>query len=327
LSAMSKEDYLIACIGAGTIGRSWATIFAGKGYQVILEDIDPTALKLAKKIIASNFRELISFRLLNKADAAGARSRIAYTTDLREAVLNADFVQESVPESLPLKKQMFAKISSIAPPRSIIASSTGGFLMSQIQSAASRPDKCVVVHPCQFPVHLTKLVEVVPGMATSHSTVRTTCNMMKKIGKNPIVLKKEISDYISNRLQFALLREALDMVGRAIVSAEDVDFTLCEVTRTSYCIGLGPFLSMHLHGGPHALGGIEAAVGYYAKVLPDTWRSLAKWVNIPRPVILGVQKSVRELVRKRRIDERQLNRQINRSLLRIARGVWGKSAR
>jgi len=194
--------------------------------------------------------------------------------------------------------------------------------MSRIQSASSRPDKCIVIHPCQFPVHLTKLVEVVPGKATSKSTVRTACNLMRRIGKNPIVLEKEVSDYISNRLQFAFWREALDMVGRGIVSAEDVDFTLCEVARTSYCIGLGPFLSMHLHGGRHALGGIEAALAYYGKVLPDTWRSLAKWTHIPRPVVLGVQKSVRELVRKRRIDDRQLNRQINRNLLNIARSVW-----
>jgi carnitine 3-dehydrogenase len=322
---MSKGGFRIkrvACVGAGTIGTSWTTIFAGKGYEVALEDNHSSALKLAEKRIDSNFRELTSSRLLSKSEATDARSRIVYTTDLREAVSEADFIQESVPESLPLKKRMFAKISMIAPQHAVMASSTGGFLMSEIQSASSRPSKCVVIHPCQFPVHLTKLVEIVPGKATSQSTVLIACNIIRKIGKNPIVLKKEVSDYISNRLQFTLLREALDMVGRGLVSAEDVDFTLCEVARTTYCVGLGPFLSMHLRGGSHALGGIEAAVRYYGKILPDTWRSLAKWTRIPRPVIVGVQESVRELVSKRRIDERQFDHQISRSLLQIARSVW-----
>jgi carnitine 3-dehydrogenase len=321
-SLMQSEDKLIACVGAGTIGRSWATLYSGKGCNVNLQDNNKHALQTAKKIIANNFRELTRLGLVSKTQANRAMHRIAYTTDLREAVADGDFVQESVPESLKLKRKIFSKISSLVPSDVVIASSTGGLLMSKIQTVAKVPERCVVVHPCQLPVHLTTLVEIVPGGQTSQSTMKAAAQLMRKIGKQPLIMRREVQDYVTNRLQFALFREAVNMVGTGIVSAADIDAALCEFAKASFCINFGPFLQAHLHGGPHGVGGIESCMDYYAKILPETWRSLAKWTRIPVNVQRGVETSVRQMVRRRGLSAGELIRWRNRSLLALARTVW-----
>ena len=312
----------IACVGAGTIGRSWATLFAGKGYEVFLQDVDKNSLESARGIIGSNFRTLTKYELISNAGAKRAIARIEYTTSLPDAVSQSDFVQESVPEFLPLKQKIFSKISSLVHPDVIIASSSGGFPMSKIQAAAKVPGRCVVVHPCQIPVHLTRLVEIVPGRLTEPRTVKAASSLMREVGKQPLIMKREVQDYIVNRLQFTLFREAVDMVGKGIVSAEEIDAALCEFAAASFCIGLGPFLQAHIHGGSHGVGGIEACMDYYAKILPDTWRSLAKWTKIPKSVKLGAESSVRHMVRKRGVSDKDLVRWRDRSMLGLARIVW-----
>ena len=312
----------VACVGAGTIGRSWAVLFAGKGIDVRLQDINEEALKLAKRTVAQNFRDLVRFKLLSKSAAKAAVRRISYTMSLEDSVSFADYVQEAVPEFIALKMRIFREISKIARRDVIIASSSGGLLPSKIQSVASFPSRCLVVHPCQTPVHMTRLVEIVPGRLTSPSTVRTTSELMERIGKRPILVKHETEDYITNRLQFTLWREAFDMVGRGIASADDIDAALCEMAHASTCIGLGPFMQAHLHGSSHGQGGIEAALKYYSIILPDTWRTLARWTKIPKPVLANVRRSVRDSVQKRGMSTEQLSRWLDRQLLDVALGVW-----
>ena len=322
LSGMHGGIKRVACVGAGTIGRSWATLFAGKGYEVVLQDVDNGALESARGIIESNFRALTKYELISEAGAKRAIASIEYTTRLPDAVMKSDFVQESVPELLSLKRQIFSTISSLIHPDVIIASSSGGFPMSRIQLAAKVPGRCVVIHPCQIPVDLTRLVEIVPGRLTGARTVKTASSLMREVGKQPLIVKREVQDYIINRLQFTLFREAVDMVGRGIISAEEIDAALCEFAKASFCVGLGPFLQAHIHGGSHGVGGFEACMDYYAKILPDTWRSLAKWSKVPQSVKLGAEKSVRRLVRERGVSDNELARWRDRSMLGLARIVW-----
>ena len=179
-----------------------------------------------------------------------------------------------------------------------------------------------MVHPCQIPVHMTRLVEIVPGKQTLESTWRTAWKLMEHVGKRPILLRHEVQDYITNRLQFTMWREALDMVGKGIATAEDIDTALCEMARASTCIGLGPFMQAHLHGGPHGQGGIEAALQYYSRILPETWLSLARWSKPPRAALSNVEKSVRAYIRKRGFSNEELIRLRDRQLLNVARMVW-----
>jgi carnitine 3-dehydrogenase len=321
---MQKVTMQVSCVGAGTIGSSWATLYSAKGYPVVLHDSEQKALDKAREIIASNLRNLAGYGLLSKAEIKRARDRITYTTNLPDAITDADFIQESVPESLSLKREIFSEISSLASSDVVIASSTGGLLMSRIQSAAKRPERCVVIHPCQIPVHLTRLVEIVPGRLTSRETIKHAAGLMRDVGKKPLIMQREVQDYVTNRLQFTLFREAVDMVGKGIVTAEEVDAALCEFARASFCIGLGPFLQAELHGGPHGSGGIDACMAYYAKILPDTWRSLSKWTQIPPGTKARVEASVRKMIVKRGESRKALLAWRDRSLLAIARDVWAR---
>jgi len=314
----------VSCVGAGTIGSGWATLYSGKGYNVVLHDSNQGALDNAKRTIASNMRNLAGYGLLSKIEVKRALARVMYTTSLPEAVTNADFIHESVPESLSLKRQIFSTISSIASPEAVIASSTGGLLMSKIQSAAKRPERCVVVHPCQIPVHLTRLVEIVPGSLTNRGTIEFAAGLMRRVGKQPLIMKREVQDYITNRLQFTLFREAVDMVGKGIATAEEIDAALCEFAKATFCIGLGPFVQAELHGGPHGSGGISACMDYYARILPETWRSLSKWTRVPPAVKANVETSVRQMIAKRGQSQRELSAWRDRALIALARDVWAR---
>jgi len=321
---MPSRRKRVAFVGAGTIGRSWATLYAGKGYEVTLQDRDPDALSKAREVIASNFRSIINYGLISRVNAKASIRRVEYTSDLAKAVAGASLVQESVPESLPLKRQIFSQISSLVSRDVIIASSSGGLLMSKIQSAAKAAERCVIIHPCQLPVHLTRLVEIVPGKLTSERTVRFVSDLMRKVGKQPITMGREVPDYITNRLQFTLFREAVDMVGRGIASAQEIDTALCEFAKGSFCAGLGPFVQAHIHGGPYGAGGIDACMDYYARILPDTWADLAKWTRIPASVKRGVNRSVHKMIRKRGMTDKQLANWRDRCMLELAREVWTK---
>jgi 3-hydroxyacyl-CoA dehydrogenase len=322
MATRSREIKSIALIGAGTIGRSWATLFAGKGYRVTLEDVDAQALKVAERMVTSNLSDLVHYGLVSKLRARTALGRMNYTTSLREAVEDAQYVQESVLETMSLKKRVFSEICSMVEDSSVVASSTGGFPMTQIQKGVHRPQRCIVVHPSTHPLYLTTLVELVPGKQTSAGTIRATYALMKRIGKQPIVLRSEVQDYITNRLQFAFWREAMDMVGRGLVSASDVDTAFTEVVRAAYCFGHGPFMQLHMHGGSHGLGGVEAALEHYNQVLPETWASMAKWKTIPKRVRVGVARSVHDYVNQKGMSMKNLAKERDRNLLPLAREVW-----
>jgi len=211
-----------ACVGAGLIGQGWATIFSSKGFQVILQDVTEDILESAVKKITSNLMFFEAKDLLRPGEADAALKRIKTITNIAEAVGNADYVQESVLDNYDIKKPVFKEMDASAPNHAILASSSSGLLMSEIQKVTTRPERCVLVHPI-LPAHLIPAVEVVGGEQTSQDTVKAAHDTMKKLGKMPVLLNKEVPGYIVNRLQAALLREAIDLVDKGVASAEDVD--------------------------------------------------------------------------------------------------------
>jgi 3-hydroxybutyryl-CoA dehydrogenase len=141
---------------------------------------------------------------------------------MAEMVAEADFVVEAVFEDLALKRSVFADLDRLSPERTILSSNTSSFMSSQLASATGRPDKVVVANWWN-PPYLLPLVEVVRGPDTSDDTIETTRALLTKAGKRPVVLQKESLGFIGNRMQFALLREAVSIVERGIASPEDVD--------------------------------------------------------------------------------------------------------
>ena len=266
---MTKPIKHVTCVGSGLIGQGWATLFAAGGYEVTLQDVSDDRLKRAVEQVRTNLRFLQDNDLLQE-DAAVCSLRVHTVADLGRAVEKADYVQESVPDNYPAKKKVFAEMDARAPVEAILASSSSGLLMSEIQKAVARPRRCVLVHPF-LPVHLIPLVEVAGGDQTAPETVQGACDLMKRIGKTPVSLNKEVSGYIVNRLQAAVLREAIDLVAGGVASAEDVDLAFCNGmgVRDPF---MGPLLRACLAGD-----GIENFVKDYSDSYHLRWKSMATW--------------------------------------------------
>lgn len=288
----------LACVGAGLIGQGWATVFASKGYKLVLQDVSETVLETAVKKIETNLRFLQTNGLLDRNESQTALDKISTTTSIAEAAAKADYIQESAPERYDIKKTVFKEMDAAAPAHAILASSTSGFLMTEIQKVTRRPERCVLVHP-MLPVHLLPLVEVAGGEQTSRQTSETTCDFMRKLGKTPVLLKKEVPGYIVNRLQAALLREAIDLVDKNVVSVEDVDRAFCMGIGLRDPI-LGPFLRIHIAGD-----GIARFFENYTQSYQARWESMETWTSIPPKAVQAVAKGVNEMqiVRTRTLDD------------------------
>ena len=295
---MNEEIKNVACIGAGLIGQGWATLFAAAGYAVTVQDLSDKKLNAATVQVRSNLKLLEDNGRLYHDTAAGAYKHLHTTLSLAEAVNRADYIQESIPDDYAAKKTVFKKMDALAAGDTILASSSSGLLMSEIQAGLGRPDRCVLVHPC-LPVHLIPLVEVVGGDQTTPETVEITCHLMEKIGKTPVRLKKEVSGYIVNRLQAAILREAVDLVANGIANAEEVDQAFCTGIgmRDPF---IGPLLRAYLAGD-----GIESFVANYSESYRLRWESMATWDTMSSSMRETLVNSVNEIpiVRKNSLEK------------------------
>jgi carnitine 3-dehydrogenase len=259
----------VAIVGTGLIGASWAAQYLASGLDVIATDPAPNA--------ESNLRKSVNeaWELLTTVGFApgASRERLTFTADLKEAVSQADFVQESVPERALLKSKVFAQMDEVAPADTILASSASGITMDAIQLGCKHhPERCVIGHPFN-PPHIIPLVEVVGGTKTSDPFIERAIAFYASIGKKPIRLRKAIPGHVGNRLQAALYREILYLIQQGVLSVEDADIAV------SYGPGLrwgvmGPSLQWHLGGGP---GGIE----HFVKQFMDGFAGLMNKLEMP----------------------------------------------
>ncbi len=247
---MSASDISkVACVGGGTIGFSWAVLFAQHGLQVNIYDISQAALDWSMREIGSAYSTLVEAGLMTEADVAAAQSRITTTTDLAAAVNDVDFVQESGPERYRIKREIYRELDQLAHPDAILASSTSAMLMTEIQAATTRPERCVVAHPYN-PPHIVPSVEIVPGEATSAETVEATRDFMTRMGRAPVVARKECRGHIVNHMQAVIYREALWLVGNGVATVDEIDLAF----KT------GPGLRLALMG-PFAVGMLTSPGG------------------------------------------------------------------
>ncbi len=288
----------VACIGAGLIGTGWATCFAARGYAVRLQDSRRDVLEAGLKRIYANLKFLAANRLLDPAEVDAAFEQVEVVGTIAEAVADAVYVQESVYDDLELKRAVFAEMDAAAPAQTVLASSSSGLLMTDIQQGITKPERCVLAHPF-LPVHLIPLVEVVGGARTAALAVRRTAGLMEVLGKTVVVLKKEVPGYIVNRLQAALLREAIDLVHRGVASAEDVDRAFCRGCGLRDAF-LGPLLRAHLAGNS-----IENFLERYAQSYHSRWKTMAAWTSVPPSAAGAVREGVREMriVREKGIED------------------------
>lgn len=219
----------VAVIGAGVMGHGIAQVFAMTGYDVWMRDIAKEILDKAMSRIRSSLERFAKKGRL-KESVETILSRIHPTLSMEEAVKDADFIIEAVPEKLDLKKKVFAEVDSLAPPHAIIATNTSSLSITEIASATKRPDKCIGMHFFN-PPQILKLVEVVKGEKTSDETVKAVMDLARKLGKEPVLVKKDVGGFIVNRILFALLNEAAWFVYKKEGTVIAVDSALIHKTE------------------------------------------------------------------------------------------------
>src|SRR5215470_3484295 len=245
----TKPIRRIAIIGTGVIGASWASLFLAKGLQVVATDPAPNAEAALRKFVDAAWPALERLGL----SPGASRANLTFTADLAQALAGADLVQENGPERIDFKQKLYAQLDELLPPEAIIASSSSGLTMSEIQKGAkSHPERCVIAHPFN-PPHLIPLLEIVGGAKTSEETIRRTEEFYSSIGKRTVRLHKELPGHVANRLQAAVAREAYYLVAEGVLSAADVD------TALSWGPGLrwGVMGNMMLNHLGASTGGIE----------------------------------------------------------------------
>ncbi len=198
----NKPVRRIAIVGAGVIGASWAAQYLARGFDVVATDPAPNAEANLRKYVDEAWELLTDIGL----SPGAARDRLSFTSNMKDALSKADFVQENGPERPDFKIKLFAEMDDATPPDSIIASSSSGITPSVMQSECKRPERVLVGHPFN-PPHIIPLVEVVGGTKTSPEAIKQAMAFYASIGKKPIHLRKELPGHVANRLQAALYKE------------------------------------------------------------------------------------------------------------------------
>ena len=241
---MSVDNIKKICVvGAGNMGHQIALQAAISGYRVACTDASEAALKQANQFADTYLPERVAKGKLPAEQATQARENISFYSSLNEAAEDADFVIEAVTEKLDLKRQIFGELDSICPPHAILATNSSFIVSSKIAGVTSRPGQVCNMHFFN-PALVMKLVEVVQGPHTSGETAQTTVELARRLGKTPVLLKKEIYGFLVNRILLALNQEALFLLDQQIASAEDIDMAVVNALGHP----LGPFRLLDLTG-------------------------------------------------------------------------------
>ena len=291
---MARSVNRVTIIGTGVIGASWAALFLAKGLEVVATDVAPNAEASLKKFIEEAWPALSRLGL----SPGASQANLEFTSDLPTAVERADFVQENGPERIDFKKKLYGQLDELLPPDVIVASSSSGLTMSEIQlGCSSHPERCVIGHPFN-PPHIIPLVEIVGGAKTSEDTIRRASEFYTKLGKRTVRLHKEVPGHVANRLQAALAREVYYLVAEGVVSVADVDTALCWGPGLRWGV-MGQVLLNHLGGG---MGGIEHFFAQFTGPVTAWWKVLGSpelTPEVQKKLIDGLH----EEVGSRSIDE------------------------
>jgi carnitine 3-dehydrogenase len=255
----------VTTIGAGPIGGGWAAHFLARGYDVTAYIHSEAERPALMAVINTGW---ISLEALGLA-AGASRDRLEVTTDLDAAVRGAQFIQESAPERLELKQALYKRLGEVAPRNCVIASSTSGLMMTDIQKDCPTPGRTVIGHPFN-PPYLLPLVEIVGGRRTDPAAVQWAADFYRHAGKAPLIMKKEIPGFIATRLQEALWREALHMVANGEATPEDIDNALMNGPAPRMAVQ-GQCMAFHVACGE---GGMATNLDQFGPALKWPWTRL-----------------------------------------------------
>ena len=293
----------IAIVGTGVIGASWAAEYLARGFDVVATDPAPKAEANLREYIDEAWKDLTSISLSKGA----SRDRLSFTINMKEALSQADLVQENAPERPDFKMKLYAEMDEVVPVDFLLASSSSGITPSVIQSQCKHPERVVIGHPFN-PPHIIPLVEVVGGSKTSPDAIQQAISFYASIGKRPIHLKKELPGHVANRFQAALYREMLYLIEQGVLSVEDTDAAVCYGPGLRWGV-MGQSLQWHLGGGA---GGIQHFMDHLMPPLEGMMKALGT-PNITPELKQKVVSGVMREAAGRSVD--QLSQEENRVLI------------
>jgi carnitine 3-dehydrogenase len=259
-----EQPRRIGLVGTGSVGSGWAAIYIARGYEVIACDPAPDAEPRLRAFIADTWDALQ--RIGFATERRVPEDKLFFAADAGAVAAASDFVQENAPENLALKQKVYAEIEDAAPPTLVIGSSTGGIPPTHLQAKMHHPERLIVCHPFN-PPHLVPLIEVIGGEKTAPEVVDWALRFFTSLGKKPIRIDKEVTAFLTNRLQFALLREAVYCVAEGIASPQAIE----DAMR----YGLGPRWAVMGALTTFTLAGGEGGMPHVLKIAPE----LQKWMD------------------------------------------------
>jgi len=257
----------IAIVGAGLIGRAWALVYARGGYAVNLWDQDAAQVSQALEFAHAVLPDLAQHGLLRGQTPAEVHARLRPTSRLEDCVHDAVLVQENAPENLDIKRQVWAQLDTLTAPETILASSTSALQPSQFTDHLQHRTRCLVAHPIN-PPYLVPAVELVPAPWTAAETLERTRQIMVEVGQQPMVMQREIDGFIMNRMQGALMQEAVRLVADGYASVEDVDIGIREGLALRWSF-MGPFETIDLNAPAGVRDYVERYSPIYQRLFPS----------------------------------------------------------
>ena len=279
----------IGVIGGGLIGASWAAIFSKSGFNVFVYDPYPDVFDTYKSRVTSFLEELKTIdETINVEESL---NRINANVTIEDLCSNVEYIQESAPEILSVKQELFAKLDNLAPEEVVIGSSSSAMPISSITQNLKGQHRCIITHPAN-PPHLIPCVEICPGENTSNRTIEKTKEIFTASGASIVNVKKEIDGFILNRLQGALLNEAMRLYSDGYASSDELDATIRDGLGLRWAF-MGPFETIDLN----APGGIKDYISRYGPIfvemaknqtkIPDWSEEAGKKLELERRKILG----------------------------------------
>lgn len=265
-----KKVNTVAIIGTGVIGASWAAFYLYKGFLVNAFDPAEKAQENLIKRISIYLQDLFELDQVQDAELKLEQliGNLSFHPNLSDAVKDADFIQENGPERLDLKQSLYEEMTQHCPQDTIIASSSSGLKVSDIQQFGHHPERIVLGHPFN-PPHLLPLVEIIGGEKTDKKYIEDAFEFYQNLGKKPIIIHKEIKGHVANRLQSALWREAFYLVSNGVCSAEDVDIAITSGPGLRWAI-YGPYLNMQLANQQ----GFKTAMHHLGDPMTEWWNDM-----------------------------------------------------
>jgi L-gulonate 3-dehydrogenase len=288
----------VALVGTGVVGASWSLVFARAGLDVMTYDPNGNAAGRVVDFVRAALADLAAQGIPAREPADAVLARVKVAGSLEAALDGAQYVQESVPERVEIKRALYPLLDS-APPSTVLASSTSGLPASAFTEGLTHRARCLVVHPIN-PPHLIPLVEIVPAPWTATDVVERTTALMRQVGQSPIRLRREINGFVVNRLQSALLAEAFRLVEDDIVQAEEVDRAMSDGLGLRWFF-MGPFETIDLNA--------SNGIAEYCRNLGPMYHGLAREQADPREwteaLVARIERDLRTQVPASALPERR----------------------